>query len=165
MSHFKKITGLTQEEMALYLGVHRSQWSMYVSGKRALPPEATLKLSNLLEHLEKGKLKKQSSAMPDEEKKSMQTGLKKKLLEIEILLHQVNVKIDEFHQNREELFTKIDSLDFIKNEKDNNNAITTVLEKRVEKLKTIYSLKNLETLTIKKASLEFEINSIKKRLL
>lgn len=36
MKSIKKITGLTQEEMASYLGINRSLWSMYVSGKRTI---------------------------------------------------------------------------------------------------------------------------------
>ena len=44
----KSNLGLTQEEMALYLGVTRSQWSMYCIGRRSLPIEAIQKLTDLL---------------------------------------------------------------------------------------------------------------------
>ena len=44
----KSNLGLTQEEIALYLGVTRSQWSMYCIGKRKLSTEALEKLTHLL---------------------------------------------------------------------------------------------------------------------
>lgn len=42
---------LTQEEMAMILEINRSQWSMYESGKRALPIKAKLLLAELLQHV------------------------------------------------------------------------------------------------------------------
>lgn len=47
MNVFKNYTGLTNDEMATFFGVHRSQWSMFVSGKRSLPLEPTVKLNEL----------------------------------------------------------------------------------------------------------------------
>lgn len=49
MKSISKALGLTQEELAFLLGVTRSQLSMYQLGKRNLPPEAKLKLSELLQ--------------------------------------------------------------------------------------------------------------------
>lgn len=41
------LLGMQQEEMAMLLRVTRSQWAMYVSGERGLPPEAQLKLAEM----------------------------------------------------------------------------------------------------------------------
>ena len=45
--------GLTQEEMAMALGVSRSLWALYEVGKRDLPTFAFLALSELLKHVNK----------------------------------------------------------------------------------------------------------------
>ena len=42
------ILGLTQEDAAKLVGVHRSQWSMFESGKRSLPAAANVILATLL---------------------------------------------------------------------------------------------------------------------
>ena len=44
--------GFTQQEMAGFLGVHASQWSMYACGLRNLPLPAKQKLAALLAHLQ-----------------------------------------------------------------------------------------------------------------
>lgn len=46
---FKTPLLFSQEEMALLLGVTRSTWSMYVSGLRDIPTDATVKLAKLLQ--------------------------------------------------------------------------------------------------------------------
>ena len=48
---FRKLLGITQDDMALLLGVSRSQWSMYELGKRDLPVAASVLLAELLQHL------------------------------------------------------------------------------------------------------------------
>ena len=47
-SNLCKLLGLSQMEAALLLGVHRSQLSMFESGKRSLPQAATLRLAAIL---------------------------------------------------------------------------------------------------------------------
>ena len=47
-SNLCKLLGLSQMEAALLLGVHRSQLSMFESGKRSLPQAATLRLAEIL---------------------------------------------------------------------------------------------------------------------
>ncbi len=46
-----KILGLNQNDTAILMGITRSQWSMFESGKRQLPPHATVLLSEILKHL------------------------------------------------------------------------------------------------------------------
>lgn len=51
MGQDKKISallGMRQEEMAMLLGVNKSQWSMYEIGQRDLPLNAQLKLAEML---------------------------------------------------------------------------------------------------------------------
>lgn len=44
MNAFKNFIGLTNDEIATFLEVHRSQWSMFVSGKSIILEKVTLKL-------------------------------------------------------------------------------------------------------------------------
>ena len=46
-----KMLGLSQSDVAMLMGITRSQWSMFESGKRKLPPQANLLLSAILNHL------------------------------------------------------------------------------------------------------------------
>lgn len=43
--------GITHQDMAMLLGVSRSLWSLYETGKRELPTAALLKLSELQRHI------------------------------------------------------------------------------------------------------------------
>ena len=47
-----KSLGLKQEETAIVLGISRAQWSMFESGKRGLPPRASLLLAEMLAHVQ-----------------------------------------------------------------------------------------------------------------
>lgn len=45
---FPKPLLLSQEETAILLGIHRSQWAMYEINQRSLPTDATIRLAELL---------------------------------------------------------------------------------------------------------------------
>jgi hypothetical protein len=45
---FPKSLLLSQEETAILLGIHRSQWAMYEINQRSLPTDATIRLADLL---------------------------------------------------------------------------------------------------------------------
>lgn len=164
MSDFKNYTGLTQDEIAVYLGISRSQWSMYMSGKRSLPVESTLKLNELLKHLQKNDLMKSNSSFLEKESKVANDELKKKLLELEITLYQVNKKINKVEKNRQQLFLAMASIDFLKNQKQTETSRVALIEKRINKGLVNNSLKNLESFELKKQQIESDIEAIKKRL-
>jgi len=46
-----KLLGMSQQDMAMLLGVSRGQWSMYESGKRDLPLHANQLLADMLTHV------------------------------------------------------------------------------------------------------------------
>ncbi len=48
---FKSLFGLTQLQISMLLGVTRSQWSHYVTGRRDLPSEASMLLSEMILHM------------------------------------------------------------------------------------------------------------------
>ena len=47
----KETLGINQEQMSMILKITRTQWSMYVIGKRSLPLHATVKLAEILEFI------------------------------------------------------------------------------------------------------------------
>ena len=57
-AEIKNMLGLTQEEMAMVLGITKGQWSMYKSGQRDLPIESLQQFSTLLLGVQKEKTSK-----------------------------------------------------------------------------------------------------------
>ena len=47
-SDIRKLLRLTQEEMAVFLGISRSHYSMYESGQRTLPLEAMQHMAEII---------------------------------------------------------------------------------------------------------------------
>jgi plasmid maintenance system antidote protein VapI len=164
MNAFKNYTGLTNDEMATFLGVHRSQWSMFVSGKRSLPLEATLKLNELLHYVQKNSVNKTNRIFIENESKTVKNELEKKLMNLEIMLYQVNKKIEEVKNTREQLFSGKTALEFFKTKKNINNSQIRTIENRIKKSLEYNSLKNLESLELKKQQIENEIALIKIKL-
>ncbi|MBF04443.1 MAG: hypothetical protein CMP76_14245 [Flavobacterium sp.] len=80
----------SQEEMALLLGITRSSWSMYVSGLRSIPTEATLKLAKLLESAAQLPL-----ATPELSHRTVQEGKKKKMLQEELAKNKWETEVVE----------------------------------------------------------------------
>lgn len=50
--NIKDLLGMTYNDMAMLLQINRSQWAMYVTGKRDLPVVAKLKLAEMLQFLQ-----------------------------------------------------------------------------------------------------------------
>lgn len=53
----RELLGVTQQQMAMILKIHSSQWSMYESGKRDLPPAATIRLAEMLAYMHSAEAK------------------------------------------------------------------------------------------------------------
>lgn len=70
---------ISQEEMALLLGITRSSWSMYVSGLREIPTAATVKLVKLLQSADQLPL-----ATPELSHRTVQEAKKKEMLQEEL---------------------------------------------------------------------------------
>ncbi|RXR35423.1 XRE family transcriptional regulator [Flavobacterium piscinae] len=164
MNAFKDITGLTHDEMATVLGVHRSQWSMYVSGKRSLPLEATIKLNELLQSIQKNKVNKAHRAVLVTENKSVIQAWQKKLTDLNINLFQVNKKIEEMQKTRNQLYAGLTTLAFLKAQKEHNVVHLQSIEKRINKCLATHSLECLTTLEMKKQQIENEISIIEEKL-
>jgi transcriptional regulator with XRE-family HTH domain len=60
----RSILGLTQDDMAQLLGIGRSQWSMFESGKRDLPTSAKLLLAEITHSLQRQGLVNKRTELP-----------------------------------------------------------------------------------------------------
>ena len=82
ISPLRSLLGISQDEMAQLLQVHRSQLSMFEAGKRDLPREAKILLAPMLAHVTKASLKRKPEADQPDPKK--QQYLEKLLQENEL---------------------------------------------------------------------------------
>ena len=87
---FKTPLLFSQEEMALLLGITRSSWSMYVSGLRSIPADATLKLAKLLQSAAQLPL-----ATPELSHRTVQEGKKKEMLQEELAKNKWETEVVE----------------------------------------------------------------------
>lgn len=78
--NIREILGVTQEDLAELLKVTRSQLSMYELGKRDLPLTATLKLVQMLQHMQNDNMKSGSAELfkfqAEQQKKVLEQLLK-----------------------------------------------------------------------------------------
>ena len=140
---------------------------MYVCGKRTLPIEATNKLSELLKYLQKNEAKDNLTELYIKNQQLIQDEVVKKINDLEIISLHINSKINDQKNNLEMLNSTINTLEYLKSETKRDELLITVLEKRIIKMKTIYSLKNLNDLEMKKKNIELELEymrDVKKRL-
>jgi hypothetical protein len=146
--------------MALYLGVTRSQWSMYTIGKRKLPITAMEKLAKLLQHLQVISTKKQKANCVEKNQKITESKLKNKLAKMEL---QKNIYVKKrfvFEKKQQELFASSISLFFLQNEKG-TKKLSQQIENRMNKEMQTYNETNWLLLNEKINALENELKSLK----
>lgn len=151
----KKILGLTQEEMAMVLGVARGQWTMFKSGNRDLPPAAKLKLSALLQKVqnEKGEPEELRSFFADEEQKT-KTALETDELKTETRLRRIKNEMEIIESNRAESFAALRTVSQLKRSDEANEGLILIIRDRALKTLGKYSRHSLEQLKSKQTSLE-----------
>jgi transcriptional regulator with XRE-family HTH domain len=66
----REILGITQEKLAILIGVSRSQLSLYEIGKRSLPRNATINLAEILK-LVNQKTEHENNDLKNNEKKKL----------------------------------------------------------------------------------------------
>lgn len=166
-SEFKKIIGFTQEEMAVYLGITESQWSMFKSGKRDLPLLATKQLSLLLSHLqEENEFKVEVQSVMEKEQNLVTKKLLQELQYVIFKHLQAERKIATIEKIREECFAGLKTIVFMESQ-----SLTPLLESliptiksRINKTLQKHSLYHLEQLLITKLTLEEKRKFIEQKL-
>lgn len=159
MNVFKNITGLTQEEMALYLNVSRARWAMYAIGRRGLPVEAMHKLTALLRYLqESDTLLKQSVDS------SVRMQRQKQLEEAIVRLSRVKKQLSQMYRNREQLQAAMNTVAFLQTAQNTDALVAAFVDRRIKKSLVSCSPEQTEALECKKRQLEEEIQRLEKEL-
>lgn len=162
---YKKAIGLSHEEAAIFLGVSCGRWSMFVSGKRGLPPQALEKLKTLLAYLEN---KEEISATLQEwemmEKEQTQQQLSRDYKAIQLKLHLVNKKLLTVEKIRVECFAALKSVDFLKQTAKHPPFLADGIELFNKQRLKKYSLYQLTALQLKKENLEVAKVSFEKKM-
>lgn len=93
---FKKLLGITQEEIARILDITRSQWSMYEIGERSLPLSAALEFTKMLQYIQKNYSKEIEIEYSSKEyEKQVYNQLKKEMKNNRYKLDGLNKKIEQ----------------------------------------------------------------------
>jgi hypothetical protein len=160
MKNFKDYTGLTQEEISIFLGVQRSSWSMFASGKRSLPLQAKLKLNDLLVFLEKNDDELYNQKYLAFEKSIAYDKLTYRHKSLVISLIQFEEKLSTFKKNRNQLLLAIKTVHYLIKENNSDLNIIHQIENRVKNSLLFYSEANLELLKLKIINIQNEISQI-----
>ena len=131
---FKNSLGFTQEEIAILLGITRSQWAMYESGKRDIPIEAKQKLITLLTATKKNKTSSKTvQKIITQENKAMVLQLQKWTKEKQYLLMRVDQEIKTAQKIRQESFAALELISTLQEESSFKDAPLLSIQNRAEK--------------------------------
>ena len=113
----KNILGLSQEEAAVFFGVTPGHWSMINIGKRVLPSEGTIKLSAVLQHLNKEKpLSEARQQFEKAELEKLQDKLQYDYTTLKMKQYKVAKEITRIENIRKECFAALEVADFLENQ-------------------------------------------------
>lgn len=101
MNAIRELLGLTQQEIAMVLGVSRSQWSLYELGRRDLPLSASNLLAEMLSHMEKAETssKKLNKLSQEKSQKELERLLQKNENQIALISKTINSIEKKQHKN------------------------------------------------------------------
>ncbi len=158
--------GLSQREMAMMLGVHLSQWSMFEGGRRNLPLRATQLLADLLAHVKSPEVTAKTIAFDDNQRQLKQQYLEALLQENQYQCMRLAKKVTAFEkkqsaQNRSEIV--VNYLRQNKTDTDKGAALMRLPNKKLQKDEII--VKTTIDFEIKKELLELEKLLIESKLL
>lgn len=159
----KNMLGLTQNEMAMALGITRSQWTMYKSGQRDLPLEALQQFSVLLQGVQKEKTSKTAQDFIKQEQHKTNEKLKEAYENTQIKLSRVQKEIDTIEKQRTECFAALKTATFLENNNDKFGLASSIKARAIKSLHK-YSLYNLEKLQMQKENFEILKNKLMKRI-
>lgn len=153
----KNILGLTQEEMAMHLGISLSQWKMFKSGKRSLPLQALEKFSVLLKGVQQKKENSsESQDLRETEEKQAKGKRQLDYLKVQVKLQRVEKEIAVIENQRAESFAALETVSFLEGQKEgkaNKEFLQTIRSRALSTLKK-QSLYKREALQLQKENLE-----------
>lgn len=120
---------LSQEEIALLLGIKRSVWSMYEGGKRDLPTAALLKLTTLTTHATTiSKVAKKEQPYQKKQQAAKQKMLLKEIENNKFEQLQLERKLKQLHNNYEQAERTIQFVALFKEKEEVTAREAVVLE-------------------------------------
>ncbi|TWI12919.1 hypothetical protein IP98_01398 [Flavobacterium cauense R2A-7] len=164
---YKNILGLTHEDTALMLGIGDGQWSMYVSGKRALPLSATEQLTKVLTHLkEKKSVCKESHAITQAEQQRLQEKWQYDYAGIQLKLLKIAKELDQIEKIRTEAFAALEVAAFLEQQKEYENRATLIRNIRIRATNILkkHHLYAVASLQLKKEQLEMLKNKLEQKI-
>ncbi|MFC7772484.1 helix-turn-helix domain-containing protein [Flavobacterium sp. GCM10027622] len=120
-----KILGISQGELAIILGVTRTQWSMYELGQRKLPPHAVFELNSILHYIQKNGAKKMPvQDFMIEEEQGFYDLLHKKMLENELIGEKLDRNIEKAQLLYEEGLAALRLVEYLEAQPENKRTAT-----------------------------------------
>ena len=165
-SDIKTILGLTQIEMGMLLGVSRSMWTMFKSGKRNIPLASKELLGYYMDTVTRNKPSKVAEKIRKEEQVKARQQLYRDLKNTEVKIEQLRNEIATFTRIRKQLYAGIETAVVLNTDKNTNNAkpLAKSIETRVHNSFKKYNLGALQSLELKKESLEMLKFKIEEKL-
>lgn len=161
----KNVTGLTQDEMAMLLGVTASQWSMYKSGKRDLPHPAMLQFAKFLANAHEGKsVSAESKKINAAEQKKQKEWLLREHLGLSAKQGVLERKINVLEKIRLECFAALETAHFIETQNSKDSDLIQVIRTRATNTLNKHSLLRLEELKLKKEQVEILKDKVAERI-
>lgn len=162
----KNLFGLTQEEMAMLLGISRGQWAMYDIKKRDLPSAANIKFSTILCHLHNVKQpSEESQQVLKEEQEKRHEWLKREKSNLEYKKHLLERKILAIENKRVQCYAALEVVSYLASEKEQKlQSLGIGIAARAKSTLRKNSLQHLEEMILKKEHLDLLINSVEKKL-
>ncbi len=161
-----ELLGLKQQEIAMLLGVHRTQWSMFELGKRSLPKEALMQLHEILS------LNQSADTMLSKETPANQQTANFSKEELETLLKEneyqllaTERKLNNRHQKLQSLLRvqlMVNQLQVASNQNSaQRTGVLQMIEKRVQKSLENNTQKEINILERKMKLLQLEYSILK----
>lgn len=166
-SDIKNILGLSQDEMALLLGITPSQWSMFKSDKRDIPLPAKEQLAFLLQSIQKKVvLSDESQKFMIAERQKTIDQLQQELLKVQIKTQRLEKQISIMENLRTESLAALEVSSVLTAQKTNPRTTALADSIRLRALNTLkkHSLYQLTELQLKKDNFETLKNKIKQQM-
>ncbi|HSD13508.1 MAG TPA: hypothetical protein VLB74_02550 [Flavobacterium sp.] len=164
----KSLLGLSQEEMAMLLGITRVQWALYDSGKRDIPLSAKQRLADAVSSIKKSKsTSAESQKIGEAEKKKKKDWLEREYKATEHKLRILEKKINTTENIRKECFSALEVAHYLElhQEKETITGLAQSIKTRAVQTLNKHSSQKLLGLKIKKETYKMLKLEIEKKLI
>jgi transcriptional regulator with XRE-family HTH domain len=160
-----ELLGVSQIEMSILLKINRSQWSMYESGKRDLPVDAKLKMSEMLKHVQnKNDKQLKTQELSTQQEAQKKETLEKLLKENDYQQQTIERTINKIKKKQAFVVARFQLLDFLNNHtnlKEEKPNLLPNMEAKAEDKAAQNDMAILITHQIKQEVLKFEAELLK----